>query len=573
MMLFKDMIYRFSHLLFLILFLLVSPFKSFSQTGWSAPYENGMVSSADKYASRSGIEILNKGGNAVDAAIAVQFALAVTLPRAGNIGGGGFMVLHLNDGIVRTLDFREKAPAKAHRDMYLDVSGEYVSEKSREGALAVGVPGTVDGMLSALERYGTMPLEVIMEPAIRLARDGYKLNYSHAEDLNNRAEKLSMFESSGNYFVKPGGKKWKRGDLFIQEDLSRTLRRIARYGRDGFYSGVTANQIIEEMRKTGGLIELRDLREYRSEWREPVIAEFDGHTLYMMGPPSSGGVVIKQILQMIEEKNPKQYGFNSADYIHLIAEAMRRSFADRNFYLGDPDYTDIPMKELLSADYADRRMNDFRMSEATQSETVSQGEFNQTLESSQTTHFSVIDKNGNAVAVTTTLNGSFGSYLSVSDAGFLLNNEMDDFSAKPGEPNMFGLIGADANAIESGKRMLSSMSPVIVTKNGKVKMIAGAAGGPRIITAALQNILNVLLFEMNPQQAISAPRFHHQWLPDTLYLEEYGISPDTKSILSERGHEITFIPTIGRTHIIFVDEDGVKYGAADPRGDGEVHGY
>lgn len=567
------MIYRFLHILFLFVFLLNTPLESFAQAGWSEPYQNGVISTADEYASQAGIDILKKGGNAVDAAIAVQFVLAVTLPRAGNIGGGGFMVLHLNDGIVRTLDFREKAPAKAHRDMYLDVTGEYISEKSREGALAVGVPGTVDGMLSALERYGTMPLEVIMEPAIRLARDGYELNHSHAEDLNDKADKLSMFESSKKYFLKPDGEKWKKGDLFVQPDLARTLRRIARYGRDGFYSGVTANQIIEEMRKSGGLIDLRDLREYRSEWREPVIAEFEGHTLYMMPPPSSGGVVLKQILQMVKNKNLKQYGLNSADYIHLLAEAMRRSFADRNFYLGDPDYAEIPLEQLLSENYAEERMAGFRKSHATESEDIAHGTFNPVFEASQTTHFSVIDKNGNAVAVTTTLNGSFGSYLSVSNAGFLLNNEMDDFSAKPGEPNMFGLIGADANAIEPGKRMLSSMSPSIVTKNGRVKMIAGAAGGPRIITATLQNILNVLLFEMNPQQAVSAPRFHHQWVPDSLYLEEFGISQDTQSKLSERGHEITFIPNIGRTHIIYVDEDGVKHGAADPRGDGEVKGY
>lgn len=567
------MIFRFLHVLSLFVFLLITPFESFAQAGWSEPYQNGVISAADEYASEAGIGILKNGGNAVDAAIAVQFVLAVTLPRAGNIGGGGFMVLHLNDGIVRTLDFREKAPAKAQRDMYLDVTGEYVAEKSREGVLAVGVPGTVDGMLSALERYGTMPLELIMEPAIRLARDGYELSHSHAKDLNDKADKLSMFESSKKYFLKPDGEKWEKGDLFVQPDLARTLRRIASYGRDGFYSGVTANQIIEEMRKTGGLIDLRDLRDYRSEWREPVIADFEGHTFYMMPPPSSGGVVLKQILQMVKDTNLKQYGLNSADYIHLLAEAMRRSFADRNYYLGDPDYAEIPMDQLLSENYAKERMSGFRKSQATESEDITHGTFNPVFEASQTTHFSVIDKNGNAVAVTTTLNGSFGSYLSVSNAGFLLNNEMDDFSAKPGEPNMFGMIGAEANAIEPGKRMLSSMSPTIVTKDGNVKMIAGAAGGPRIITATLQNILNVLLFEMNLHQAISAPRFHHQWLPDSLYLEEFGISQDTKSILSERGHDIALLPSIGRTHIIYADEDGLKYGAADPRGDGEVKGY
>ncbi|MGF1668809.1 MAG: gamma-glutamyltransferase [Balneolaceae bacterium] len=558
---------------FLLLSLILFTSQAFSQTGWPEPYENGVVSSADSYASAAGIEILEKGGNAIDAAIAVQFALAVTLPRAGNIGGGGFMVLHLNDGIVRTLDFREKAPAKAHRDMYLDQSGNYTPELSRQGALAAGVPGTVDGMLSALERYGTLPLEVIMEPAILLARDGYELNFSHADDLNSRADQLSMFESSKKYFVKPDGEKWKKGDLFIQADLAQTLRRIARYGRDGFYSGVTANQIIQEMRKSGGLIDLRDLRQYKSEWRDPIVAEFKDNTFYMMAPPSSGGVVFKQILQMIEDHEPEQLGFNSAAYIHLLAEAMRRSFSDRNYYLGDPDHVNIPMARLLSKEYAENRMRNFNATSVTSSDQIAQGEFQSVFESSETTHFSVIDRHGNAVAVTTTLNGSFGSYLSVTNAGFLLNNEMDDFSAKPGEPNMFGLIGAEANAIAPGKRMLSSMSPTIVTKNGQVKMIAGAAGGPRIITATLQTILNGILFDMNPQQAISATRFHHQWLPDLLYVEPFSISVDTQSILKEYGHEISERSTIGRVHIIYVGDDNLRYGAADPRGDGSVTGY
>jgi len=567
------MLHRFLNLLLFILFIFTSPFEGYTQTGQTVPFQNGVISSTDSYASEAGIEILKKGGNAVDAAIAVQFTLAVTLPRAGNIGGGGFMVLHLNNGIIRTLDFREKAPAKAHRNMYLDLSGNYIPEKSREGALSVGVPGTVDGMLSALERYGTLPLEVIMEPAIRLARDGYELNHNHAEALNSKADKLSMFESTKNYFVKSGDEKWEKGDHLVQSDLAMTLRRIARYGRDGFYSGVTANQIIQEMRKTGGLIELRDLREYKSKWREPVIANFKGHTFYMMPPSSSGGIVTKQILQMIENRNLKEYEFNSAEYIHLLSEAMKRSFADRNYYLGDPDYADIPLEKILSADYINARMSDFQKSLATPSKDIAHGKVNPAHESSQTTHFSVIDKHGNAVAVSTTLNGSFGSYLSVSNAGFLLNNEMDDFSAKPGEPNMFGLTGAEANAIEPGKRMLSSMSPTIVTENGKIKLIAGGAGGPRIITATLQNILNVILFGMNPQQAISAPRFHHQWMPDSLTIEEFGISADTKSILRERGHNFKPVNNIGRTHIIFVDENDFKHGAADPRGYGSIKGY
>lgn len=545
----------------------------YSQTGEAYPFENGVVVSADELASRAGIEILKKGGNAVDAAIAVQFTLAVTLPRAGNIGGGGFMVLHLNDGIVRALDFREKAPEKAHRNMYLDSDGFYIPDKSRKGALAVGVPGTVDGMLSALERYGTLPLEVIMEPAIELAANGYPLKYSHAADLNNKADEFAKFESSKEYFLKADGEEWKAGDLFVQKDLAQTLRRIARFGRNGFYSGVTANQIIEEMRRTGGIIRLNDLRNYKSVWRDPVAADFRGHKLYMMSPPGSGGVVIKQILGMIDDYTPEIHGYNSASYIHLLSEAMRRAFADRNHFLGDPDFVKMPLGELTSDEYTDARMDGFIPDKATSSEKVSQGSPREISESPQTTHFSVVDKNGNAVAVTTTLNGSFGSFLAVSNAGFLLNNEMDDFSAKPGEPNMFGLTGTEANAIEPGKRMLSSMTPTIVTKNGKVVMVTGAAGGPRIITATLQNILNVLLFEMNIQQAVSAPRFHHQWLPDLLYVEEYGISPDTKRILADYGHELSVIENIGRVHSVYINEKGLKYGVPDPRGDGHTEGY
>ncbi len=566
---------RFSKLYFhIFILLLLFPFgEVYSQTGQAYPFENGVVVSADEFASNAGVEILKKGGNAVDAAIAVQFTLAVTLPRAGNIGGGGFMVLHLNDGIVRALDFREKAPENAHRDMYLDSDRNYNPDLSRKGALAVGVPGTVDGMLSALERYGTLPLEVIMEPAIDLAANGYPLNYSHSADLNSKADEFRKFKSSTEYFLKPDGGKWKPGDIFVQKDLAQTLRRIARYGRNGFYSGVTANQIIEEMRRSGGIIRLNDLRNYKSVWREPVTAEFNGHTFYMMSPPGSGGIVIKQILGMIDDYPAEDHGFNSASYIHLLSEAMRRAFADRNHFLGDPDFVNMPLGDLTSEEYTDARMNSYIPEKASTSEDVSHGSPRDITESPQTTHFSVVDKNGNAVAVTTTLNGSFGSYLAVSNAGFLLNNEMDDFSAKPGEPNMFGLTGAEANAIEPGKRMLSSMTPTIVAKNGKVKIVTGAAGGPRIITATLQNILNILLFDMNIQQAVSAPRFHHQWLPDMLYIEEHGISPDTQNLLAKFGHNLSVIENIGRVHTVYVDEEGLKYGVADSRGDGSTKGY
>lgn len=547
--------------------------SAFSQIGEAVPYQSGVVSSTDIFASETGIEILTKGGNAVDAAIAVQFVLAVTVPRAGNIGGGGFMMVHLEDGSVKALDFREKAPINASRDMFLDENGEYIPERSRVGGLASGVPGTVDGMISALERHGTLPLEVIMEPAIRLAHDGFPLTHSMAQDLNNRVDEFSQFEASKEYFTKADGSLWKAGDLFVQNELAETLERIARQGRDGFYSGITARLIVQEMQKTGGIITLRDLRNYRSTWRDPIESSFSGHNFYMMPPPSSGGIVIQQILKMIEIVGVENLDFNSAEYIHLLAEAMRRSFADRNYYLGDPDFVDIPLSTLMSSDYLSERISDFNPIDATSSEDISYGQLEAYPERAETTHFSVVDKNGMAVAVTTTLNGSFGSFVSVNGAGFLMNNEMDDFSAKPGEPNMFGLIGAEANAVEPEKRMLSSMSPTIVTKDGSIRMIAGGAGGPRIITATLQNILNVLLFDMNAEQAINAPRFHHQWLPDRLSIEPLNLSPDTQALLRSMGHEIHVLGNIGRTHIIILDDEGNRYGAADPRGDGAVRGY
>lgn len=553
-----------------ILFLILSP-ELHAQTGWSHPYDEAVVVAAEELAGQAGLEILSQGGNAVDAAVAVQFALAVTLPRAGNIGGGGFMVLRLQDGTVRALDFREKAPLHAYRDMYLDEDREYISELSRAGALASGVPGTVDGMITALEHYGRFPLETVMRPAIRLAGEGFPISQTLADELNEFEDDLRQYPSSSAYFTKPDNEPWQQGDHFVQQDLGETLHRIARYGRRGFYTGITAQRIVMTMREQGGIIDYEDLRTYRSSWREPLQAEYEGYTLSMMPPPSSGGFVIQQSLQMLQEHDPRSLGFNSADYVHLLSEIWRRSFADRNYHLGDPDFAEI--SPVLQTFFYNRdRMHDFDPERATPSSEISHGEPPIMIESSETTHFSILDRDGNAVAVTTTLNGSFGSKLAVEGAGFLLNNEMDDFSAKPGEPNMFGLIGAEANAIEPGKRMLSSMTPVIVTRDDEVRMILGAAGGPRIITATLQNFLNIALFDMNLQQAISAPRFHHQWLPDQITVEPFALSRDTESILQERGHTFSEMETIGRSHLIYVDEEGRKYGAADPRGDGSVHG-
>lgn len=559
-------------LLLLLLSLHLAPRQLPAQVGWTKAYENGAVSAAERHAAEIGRDMLRRGGNAVDAAVAVQFALAVTLPRAGNIGGGGFMVVHTADGTVNTLDFREKAPLEASREMYLR-DGEYIPELSREGALAVGVPGVVDGMVKALRRYGNLSLRMVMAPAIELAREGYRLSWTQAEALNGHVEDLRRYEASRRYFTRPDGEMWKEGDLFVQEDLAATLERVARLGREGFYGGETAGMIVREMRRQDGLITRRDLRQYESVWREPVTAEWGDYRLHVMPPPSSGSIAIAQILQMLRSYDLRELGFNSARYVHLLVETMRRAFADRAYFLGDPDFVDIPREELLSPSYSRRRMESFEWGQATSSERIGHGEIPGFGGSPETTHFSVIDSAGNAVGVTTTLNGSFGSHVAVGGAGFMLNNEMDDFTAKPGEPNMFGLIQGEANSVQPEKRMLSSMSPAVVSRGGRARMVLGAAGGPRIITATLQSFLNLAVFGMNAQEALSAPRVHHQWLPDRLYYEEYGLSPDTRQLLGEMGHNLQKYGNIGRGHILWVDEEGRFHGAADPRGDGYVSGY
>ena len=562
-----------SRLFFVLLLLLPLVPVSYAQVAAPVTYDNAVISSADGYATQAGIETLHKGGNAIDAAIAVQFALAVTLPRAGNIGGGGFMMLHLASGEVKALDFREKAPSRATRTMFLDEDGNYVPELSRSGGLASGVPGTVDGMISALERHGTLPLEVILEPAMRLARNGFELTHSHAESLNRHRDDFLKYDGSRQIFLKSDSTLWEAGDILRQPDLADTFERIARRGRDGFYSGFTGRLLIDEQQRQGGRMTLRDLRNYESVWREPITKEFNGHRLYMMPPPSSGGVVMSQVLSMIGELNPDSTGVNSSSYIHLLSEAIRRSFADRNYFLGDPDFVNMPIETLLSESYNNDRFSDFNPDRATLSSEVSHGEIEGFAESDQTTHFSVVDAEGNAVAVTTTLNGSYGSHVTVSGAGFLMNNEMDDFSAKPGEPNMYGLIGAEANSIEPDKRMLSSMSPTIVTRNGNLKMVAGGSGGPRIITAVLQNILNHIVYGMDATEAISAPRFHHQWLPDLILTEQYTLPDDVTDALIQKGHAIRATGALALTHIIIIDGDGRRTGAADPRSYGTVSGY
>lgn len=564
---------RILSIIFAVLFLTGSGLsETFAQAGWTKAYDHASVVTVEKQASQIGRQILEQGGNAVDAAVAVQFALAVTTPRAGNIGGGGFMILYMSDGTTTALDFREKAPGLASQHMFLK-NGVYQPELSRSSILASGVPGVVDGMIKAIERYGRLPLEAVMIPAIKLAREGYHLSWKQAQELNGHVRSFKQYEGSKKYFTKPGGEPFKEGDLFIQQDLANTLERIARFGREGFYSGQTAEMIVEEMERHNGLISYRDLRNYESKWRTPVQVTFRGYELNIMPPPSSGSIAIAQMLNMLNSYNLKQLGFNSADYIHLLTEAMRRAFADRAYFLGDPDFVDVPQKKLISEQYNNDRMQSFSWEQAGSSTEIGHGPVPGFSESSQTTHFSIVDDDGNAVAVTTTLNGSFGNHISVTGAGFLLNNEMDDFTAHPDEPNMFGLIQGKGNAIEPEKRMLSSMSPAIVTKDGSVRMVLGAGGGPRIITAILQNFLNISVFGMNAQQALSAPRFHHQWLPDKLYYEPFGITKDTRQKLQQKGHQLSEFESIGRSHIIYVDEKGKRHGAADPRAKGYVAGY
>ncbi|MFC1477565.1 gamma-glutamyltransferase [candidate division KSB1 bacterium] len=498
-------------------------------------FKNGLVISAEQLASQVGVDILKKGGNAVDAAIAVSYALAVTYPTAGNIGGGGFIVIRQPNGEVAAFDYREKAPGKAYRDMYLDEKGEVQTQLIRRGALACGVPGTVAGTLKALEQYGTMSREEVLQPAIMLADTGYFLR-STIGGRNPR--NFSQFESTAAIFLKPDGSQWEEGERFIQKDLAQTLRIIAEKGRDGFYKGENADRVARTMEKYGGLISREDLAAYEAIEREPIKGTYRGYDIVSMSPPSSGGTCLMQILNIMEQYPIGEMGYNSPEAVHIMAEAMRRTYADRAQYLGDPDFNDIPIKKLISKEYAKMRAADIDLKKATPSSDVLHGDVSViALESEETTHFSVIDKNGMAVALTTTLEGGYGSYLVVEGAGFLLNNQMGDFSAKPGVPNTYGLLGGEANAIAANKRMLSSMTPTIVSKDGETFLIAGAAGGSRIITMVLQSISNVIDHGLNAQEAFNVPGIHHQWYPDEIGQSRLW-SEETRAKLEAMGHKI-----------------------------------
>lgn len=533
--------------------------------------KQGMVASEQELATQVGVEILQQGGNAVDAAVAVGFALAVVLPNAGNIGGGGFMVLHDGkSGENFTVDFREMAPSKASRDMYLDEQGNVVDGKSLYTHFAVGVPGTVAGMEYALKKWGSLPLEKVIAPAIKLAEEGFIVSNTLAATLQEETETLGKWESSKKIFFK-NDRPLVAGERLVQADLANSLRQIAQQGAKAFYEGEIAQKIVAEMEKHNGLITLEDMKGYQSVERKPIVGEYRGYKIVTMPPPSSGGIHLVQILNMLENYSLADSGSNSAETIHYLAETMKLAYADRSEYLGDPDFVKIPVTGLTSKDYAKELIKTINPDKARPAAEIKPGK-PQPYESDQTTHYSVMDKAGNAVAVTYTLNLNFGSGIVAEGTGILLNNEMDDFSAKPGVANAFGLIGGDANAVEGKKRPLSSMTPTLVLKNDKPWLVTGSPGGARIITTVLQSILNTIDHGMNPAEAIVTPRVHHQWLPDELRVEE-GLSPDTLKLLVERGHKISEKAPMGRIQIIQALDDGF-YGYSDPRNpDGKTQGF
>lgn len=542
--------------------------KSEKVTGLIA--EKAMVVSAREEASKIGVAILEKGGNAFDAMMATELALAVAYPYAGNIGGGGFMVYRKSDGEIGALDYREKAPLAATKDMYLDADGNIIKGKSTIGANAVGVPGTVAGVFEAQQKFGKLSVKEILAPVIALAKKGVVVTKKQEERIKYFKESFRTANKNKILFLR----NWKEGDTIKYNALANTLERISENGRDEFYKGETARKLAKFLQDNGGIITEEDLAKYEAKWRTPVTFEYDGLKVISMSPPSSGGVCLAQIMNGIEPYDLHTFGHNSVKTMQVITEAERRAYADRSFFLGDPDFVSIPMDTLLSKAYSKERMSNFSFEKPTSSKDISHGNI-EIVESDETTHYSIVDQYGNAISVTTTLNGGFGSKLYSSELGFFLNNEMDDFSSKPGVPNSYGLVGAKANEIAPEKRMLSSMTPTIVEKDGKLWMVVGTPGGSTIITSVLQTILNVHEFDMGMQEAVNSPRFHHQWLPDVIRIEPNRFDSITKNELTRLGYKLyeRNSSVIGKVDAILVLKDGKLEGGADPRGDDTAVGF
>ena len=547
--------------LFLIIF-------SCSKVDEGVVSENAMVVSAREEASKIGIKILKKGGNAFDAMMATELALAVSYPSAGNIGGGGFMVYRMSDGTIGALDYRERAPIKSSRDMYLDDNGNIIEGLSMIGALSIGVPGTIAGIFEAHEKFGKLEIEEIISPVIDLAKNGFVITENQQMRINENRKYFQLANKSKILF----DDNFKKNDTIRNHKLAATLERIMVNGKNEFYHGETAKKLVEFINQNGGIISLEDLKIYKPIWRDPITFNYDGLKIISMSPPSSGGICINQIMTMIEPYNLKSFGHNSINYIKLLVEAERRSFADRSHFLGDPDFISIPTKMLTSKDYLENRMVDFSFEEPTDSNKIGYGDI-LIPEANETTHYSIVDQFGNAIAVTTTLNGTFGSKLFADELGFFLNNEMDDFSSKPGFPNMYGLIGGEANKIEPKKRMLSSMSPTIVEKDGELYMTLGTPGGSTIITSVVQTILNVHEFEMTMNEAVNSPRFHHQWKPDSIRIELDYFDRDVIEGLLKSGYRLNDKGTIGRVDGILIRDDKMLEGGADKRGDDTALGF
>ncbi|ULC58086.1 gamma-glutamyltransferase [Flaviramulus sp. BrNp1-15] len=565
------------HFLYITCFLLLfisckksteSPVKKTPKLGLIT--KNAMVVSARVEASIIGSDILKKGGNAFDAMVATQLALAVAYPFAGNLGGGGFMVYRKANGDIGAIDFREKAPMAATKNMYLDEHGDIIPEKSTLGAMAVGVPGSIAGVFEVHEKLGSLNIEDILTPVIELAYKGVVVTEKQEERIKHYQPLFRKANKDSIVFEKI----WKENDTIKYPELAKTLEDILKHGKDEFYKGETAKKLVKFIQDNGGIVTEEDLANYKAKWRTPITFTYDDLKIISMSPPSSGGVCLAQIMKMIEPYDLHKYGHNSVKSIQVITEAERRAYADRSYYLGDPDFVYIPITTLINTPYLNERMADFSFDNATLSSDVSHGNV-KIIESDETTHYSIIDQFGNSISATTTLNGAYGSKLYCSELGFFLNNEMDDFSSKPGEPNMFGLIGAEANSIVPEKRMLSSMTPTIVEKNGELFMSVGTPGGATIITSVLQTILNVHEFKMTMQDAVDAPRFHHQWLPDEIMMEPHSFDRNIIKKLQNLGYSTNEkdSPIIGKVDGILVLDDKSYEGGADRRGDDTAVGF